>query len=167
MHPETGEKLSDASVKFVQQLRKQHAGQFDVQIVISDGLNALSILDQQQLTPFLQTLRTDLEGEQFRTAPESLVVTSGRVRAGYRIGELLFANLDGHRALVHVIGERPGSGHRTFSVYLTAPTGTVWGTPNKVDHNLTRVVAGIANTALAPKLAATEVVRLLKTLRGT
>jgi ethanolamine ammonia-lyase large subunit len=167
LHPETGEKLSDASVKFVQQLRKQHAGQFDVQIVISDGLNALSILDQQQLTPFLQTLRTDLEGEQFRTAPESLVVTSGRVRAGYRIGELLFANLDGHRALVHVIGERPGSGHRTFSVYLTAPTGTVWGTPNKVDHNLTRVVAGIANTALAPKLAATEVVRLLKTLRGT
>jgi ethanolamine ammonia-lyase large subunit len=97
---------------------------------------------------------------------DSLIVNSGRVRAGYRIGELLFADLDGPRALVHVIGERPGSGHRTFSVYLSAPTGAVWGTPNKVDHNVTRVVAGIANTALVPKLAAAEVARLLKTLRG-
>ncbi len=167
LHPETGEKLPLESEKQIQKLRERYAGNIDVQIVISDGLNALSVLDHQQLDPFLQSLREELAHDQFRVARESFVVTSGRVRAGYRIGEVLFADLAGPRALVHVIGERPGSGHRTFSVYLTAPDGTVWGTPNKVDHNLTRVVAGIANTALVPKLAATEVVRLLKTLRGT
>lgn len=166
LHPETGEKLSAESVASIQKLRRQHAGRFDVQIVVSDGLNALSILDQQQLAPFLHSLRTDLATEQLRVAPETLVVTSGRVRAGYRIGELLFADLEGPRAVLHVIGERPGSGHRTFSVYLTSPTGAIWGTANKVDHNLTRVVAGIANTALVPTKAASEVVRLLKMLRG-
>ncbi|OYW17963.1 MAG: ethanolamine ammonia-lyase, partial [Planctomycetales bacterium 12-60-4] len=165
LHPETGEVLSAASIEIVRRLREQQAGQYDVQVVISDGLNALSIMEQAQLQPFLESLRAKLQDHGFRAEPQPLVVTSGRVRAGYRIGELLFSGLAGPRALVHVIGERPGSGHRTFSVYLTAPQGIVWGTPGKVDHNLTRVVAGIANTALAPRLAADEVVRLLTNLR--
>ncbi len=167
LRPESGEKLSDDAAQAVRSLRDHYAGRYDVQIVISDGLNALSIMDQHQLTPFLQTLRANLVEERFHVAPDPLVVTAGRVRAGYRIGELLFANLAGPRAMVHVIGERPGTGHRTFSVYLTAPQGTLWGDAGKVDHNLTRVVAGIANTALAPKLAAVEVTRLLRTLRAT
>lgn len=167
LRPESGEKLGVEAVRAVQRLRDRYAAKFDVQIVISDGLNALSIMDPEQLTPFLQELRSNLTAERFRIAPEAMVVTAGRVRAGYRIGELLFADLPGPRALVHIIGERPGTGHRTFSVYLTAPQGTVWGQPGKVDHNLTRVVAGIASTALAPKLAATEVTRLLRTLRAT
>lgn len=166
LHPETGEKLCAEAVKTLQNLASLYAGQHDVQIVISDGLNALSILDRDQLDIFLETLRTQLEETQFHVAPQSIIVHSGRVRAGYRIGELLFANLAGPRALVHVIGERPGSGHRTFSAYLTSPVGATWGTANKVDHNVTRVVAGIATTAYSPKLAAKEVTRLLKTMRG-
>ena len=165
LHPETGEKLGLDGQKEIQQLRARHAGRYDVQIVVSDGLNALSITDHNQLDPFLLALRQALDAESFRTAPETLVVTSGRVRAGYRIGEALFADLPGPRGIVHVIGERPGSGHRTFSAYLTMPAGSVWATPNKVDHNLTRVVAGIANTAYAPRDAAAEVARLLVTLR--
>ena len=148
-------------------LKERHAGRYDVQVVISDGLNALAIMDRQQLQPFLETLRSSLLRENFRVAPEHLVVRSGRVRAGYRIGEALFAGLDGRRALIHVIGERPGSGHRTFSVYLTAPEGATWGateTTGRVDHHLTRVVAGIANTALVPDKGADEVTRLLKEL---
>jgi ethanolamine ammonia-lyase large subunit len=47
---------------------------------------------------------------------------------------------------------------------MTAPTGDDWGTPAKVDHNITRVVSGIASTALAPEAAAVEVVRILQTL---
>ena len=166
LHPETGEKLSPDGLKDVQQMKARHMGRYDVQIVVSDGLNALSITDHDQLDPFLVALRRRLEDEQFRVAPETLVVTSGRVRAGYRIGESLFAGLPGPRGIVHVIGERPGSGHRTFSAYLTMPSGSVWATPNKVDHNLTRVVAGIANTAYAPKDAAAEAVRLVVSLCG-
>ena len=102
-----------------------------------------------------------LEGASLRLAPEHLVVTSGRVRAGYRIGETLFADLSRPRAIVHVIGERPGTGHHTFSSYISAPAGSVWASPGTVDHNITRVVSGIATTALAPTLGADEVVRIL------
>lgn len=164
LHPDSGERLHDTSLPGLLALKNQYQGQFDVQIVVSDGLNALAITDREQLLPFLNQLRDGLQRERFRVAPGQLVVISGRVRAGYRIGETLFQGLSGPRGLIHVIGERPGSGHRTFSVYLTAPTGEVWGTPGKIDHNLTRVVAGIANTAQRPDAAAVEVVRLLKQL---
>ena len=103
-------------------------------------------------------------------SPEHLVVTSGRVRAGYRIGEILFADLPGPRAILHVIGERPGTGHHTFSIYVTAPAGEVWGQEGTVDHNITKVVSGVAVTALPPETGAKEVARLLGTIvdaRGT
>ncbi len=133
----------------------------DAQIAISDGLNALAIMEDDQLAPFLERLRSGLDDRGLAVSPEHLVMTSGRVRAGYRVGEILFAGLDGPRAILHVIGERPGTGHRTFSTYITAPTGDVWGKDGTVDHNITKVVSGIATTALIPETAAEEVVRLL------
>jgi ethanolamine ammonia-lyase large subunit len=161
LHPATGERLSGESQDAVAALRKRHAGKYDVQIVISDGLNALSIMDPGHLAPFLQRLRSGLARAGLRSAPENVVFTSGRVRAGYRVGESLFAGLAGSRAILHVIGERPGTGHHTFSVYITAADGSLWGQPGKIDHNLTKVVSGIAATALAPPAGADETVRLL------
>ncbi|HEX5102938.1 MAG TPA: ethanolamine ammonia-lyase subunit EutB [Pirellulaceae bacterium] len=164
LHPATGEQLSDESLAAVLELRRKHAGKVDVQIVVSDGLNALSIIDPGHLAPFLERLRAGLVRSGFRPAPEHIVFTSGRVRAGYRVGESLFAGLEGPRALLHVIGERPGTGHHTFSVYMTAVDGATWGQRGKIDHNLTKVVSGIAATALAPPAGADETLRLLKTL---
>ncbi len=138
----------------------------DVQIAISDGLNALAIMEDDQLAPFLERLRSGLDDRGLVASPEHLVMTSGRVRAGYRVGEILFAGLDGPRAILHVIGERPGTGHRTFSTYITAPTGDIWGKDGSVDHNITKVVSGIATTALIPVTAAEEVVRLLGAMFG-
>ena len=91
------------------------------------------------------------------------MLSLGRVRAGYRAGELLFgdATAEAPRALIHVIGERPGSGHHSYSAYVTAPPARVWAKPGAVDHNITRVVAGISDTSLRPEAAALEVVRLL------
>lgn len=164
LHPTSGEQLSDAAQKTVAELRRRHDGKFNVQIVISDGLNALSIMDPGQLAPFLAQLRAELTKAGMKPSPENLVFTAGRVRAGYRVGEALFADLAGPRAIVHVIGERPGTGHHTFSAYLTVAPGTAWATPGKVDHNITKVVSGIATTAILPKTAADEAVRLLKWL---
>jgi ethanolamine ammonia-lyase large subunit len=127
-------------------------------------LNALAIMEPGQLAPYLQAVHAELTRFGHHVAPEHMVVTSGRVRAGYRIGESLFGGLANSRAILHVIGERPGTGHRTFSIYITAPTGAVWGQSGKVDHNITRVVSGVALTALDPTLAAQATVRLLKTL---
>ena len=162
LHPESGEQLSPQSAQEISQLRTRYAGRFDVQVVISDGLNALSIMDKGHIAPFLSQLRAGLKRAGMRPAPDNIVVTSGRVRAGYRIGESLFAGLPGSRAILHVIGERPGTGHHTFSTYITAPNGDVWETAGKVDHNLTKVVSGIAITALPPKAGATDVVRILQ-----
>jgi ethanolamine ammonia-lyase large subunit len=63
--------------------------------------------------------------------------------------------------VIHVIGERPGSLHHTFSAYITAPSASVWSDIGRADHNITKVVSGIADTALTPATAAAETVRLL------
>jgi ethanolamine ammonia-lyase large subunit len=164
LHPETGESMNEASAAALRSLRERQAGAFDVQIVVSDGLDALAIMDEGHLAPYLARVRTLLVAAGFSPTAEHIVLTSGRVRAGYRIGEALFGGLDGHRAILHVIGERPGTGHHTFSVYITAPGGSVWGEAGRVDHNITKVVSGIAVTALQPVQGADDTVRLLKTL---
>jgi len=164
LHPETGERLSGMSVATLRSLSQHHAGRYDVQVVVSDGLNALAIMDPGHLAPFLDELHAGLVREGYHPAPEHLVVTSGRVRAGYRIGETMFAHLAGSRAVLHVIGERPGTGHHTFSIYITAPDGSVWGEGGKVDHNITKVVSGVATTALLPTKGARETVRILNTI---
>jgi ethanolamine ammonia-lyase large subunit len=164
LHPDSGERLSARGLGAIRRLRRRHQGQFDVQLVVSDGLNALAITEEGHLEPFLDRLRSRLLEEGYRPAPETIVVTSGRVRAGYRIGELLFGGLEGRRAILHVIGERPGTGHRTFSVYLTAPLGSLWGQQGGVDHNITKVVSGIATTALPPATGVQEALTLLDSL---
>jgi ethanolamine ammonia-lyase large subunit len=91
------------------------------------------------------------------------------VRAGYRAGEVLYgqiADKSSKRALLHLIGERPGSEHHSFSVYLSAPKVEVWAQPGKLDHDESKVVANIADTALAPDVAVVETVRVLKGMTG-
>jgi ethanolamine ammonia-lyase large subunit len=162
LHPATGEQLDASSKERLQLMRLRQDGAVDLQVVISDGLNALSILDRGQLVPFLDTLNNLLATVGMRCSKELLVIHSGRVRAGYRVGEELFVGLSGPRALLHVIGERPGTGHRTFSVYLTVAMGSDWSVPGTIDHDKTKVVSGIATTALSPDLGARETVRLLQ-----
>ena len=167
LHPASGEQLSPESEETLRHLRTKYASAVDAQIVISDGLNALSIMDDGQLAPFISQLRTGLKQAGINAARENIIVNSGRVRAGYRIGESLFAENSGPRAILHVIGERPGTGHHTFSTYITSPTGDVWATSETVDHNITRVVSGIALTALKPKVGADEVVRILQEMMAS
>jgi ethanolamine ammonia-lyase large subunit len=167
LHPETGEQLDTVSLDALRSLRTRHGGRYDVQLLVSDGLNALAIMDDGQLRPYLDALRAALTTAGYSVAPEHLLLTAGRVRAGYRVGEALYGGLGDagrHRALIHVIGERPGTGHHTFSAYITAPTVQVWSQPGRVDHNITRVVSGVALTAYAPALAAPETARLLQQL---
>ncbi len=164
LHPETGERLLNASVENLRALRQRYDGRYNVQLVLSDGLNALAIMDEGHLGPFLKKLRDELAREGYQAAPEQIVLTSGRVRAGYRIGETLFADLQQPRAILHVIGERPGTGHHTFSIYITAPTGDTWSQAGKVDDNITKVVSGVATTALAPTAGASQTVQILKTM---
>ncbi len=163
LHPVSGEHLSDDSKALIQRLREQ-SHQSDTQIVISDGLNALAVTDGDQLMSLVRRLRKELVGSGFKVAPTNVIVEAGRVRAGYRIGEQLFGGRKGRFTILHVIGERPGSGHHTLSIYMTVADGDVWGEADKVDHNITKVVSGIAITALSPELGAIEAVKILRTM---
>lgn len=163
LHPPSGEALSDEAVADVRRLKGARADRYAAQIVISDGLDALSLTDPGHLAPFLEALQKSLVAAGLSVDPDPLVVTWGRVRAGYAIGQLLFSDLpDPQKAasVVHIIGERPGNGHHTFSVYLTRATGEAWA-QGAVDHHLTRVVANIADTAFKPAEAAAEAVMIL------
>jgi ethanolamine ammonia-lyase large subunit len=162
LHPATGEQLAEPSVAALVELRQRRVRESNTWIVLSDGLDALALTTQDQARRLLDKLRTMLAAGGFRVAPETLVIRSGRVRAGYRAGEVLFKEGTGDRHLIHVIGERPGTGHRTLSIYLTTAMGSQWSAPSTVDHNITRVVSGIADTALSIDQAAQATLRLLK-----
>jgi ethanolamine ammonia-lyase large subunit len=171
LHPPAGEVLDSPSVEAIKRLRDAQASTYHVQIVVSDGLNAYALTDEGHLAPYLQGVRGALADVGLHAAPEHIVVRGGRVRAGYRIGELLYGRPigddDSYRTILHVIGERPGSGHHAFSVYITTARANVWAEAGRADHNITRVVSGIADTALPPLQAAEETARIVRQIIAT
>ncbi|MCG8374660.1 MAG: ethanolamine ammonia-lyase [Balneolales bacterium] len=170
-HPESGEKLSAEGKQVLEKLKGSWQQEVpDVQILISDGLNARSLMDKGHLTPFLNQLEESLAETGFKISKERILITSGRVRAGYQSGEILFGSretgtsVSQAKGIIHIIGERPGSGHRNFSAYLTAAPVSTWSEPGRVDHDISRVVSGVSDTALDPKLAAIQTVDIFTEL---
>ncbi len=167
-HPESGEQLETLSRLKLDRLRASWGEALpDVQIIISDGLNARALMDKGHLDPFLNTLKTELKSRQLKVANEQLLITNGRVRAGYQSGERLFSKAKDEstvKGIIHIIGERPGSGHHNFSAYLTAAPTKTWAQKGTVDHNISRVVSGISDTALSPALAAKQTAEIFMEL---
>jgi ethanolamine ammonia-lyase large subunit len=167
LHPQTGERLDAPSQEIVGALRAKRAAKSQIQIVVSDGLNAHAIMDHGHLAPYLAAVREELQRKGYTVVPELAVLHGGRVRAGYRIGEQLFGKLadaSSCRGIIHIIGERPGSMHHTFSAYITALPAAIWSQPGRTDHNVTRVVSGAADTALRPAAAAQASVKIIEEL---
>jgi ethanolamine ammonia-lyase large subunit len=167
-HPSTGETLSPESIAVLQQMRDVWGPNLPKgQIVISDGLNAKAVMDQGHLTPYLEEMRRLLAEAGVPTSDKNILVTSGRVRAGYRIGEVLFEKADPNSfsGILHIIGERPGTMHHAYSVYITVAKGKTWA-EKKIDHDITKLVSNIADTALPPKEAARETLTLIREIVG-
>ncbi len=164
LHPASGEKLSPKSVAALEKLRGSWAGKEpNAQIVISDGLNAKAIMDEGHLMPYLEEIRKLLTEAGAVVSDKNIVVTSGRVRAGYEIGCVLFEKSDPNKlkGILHIIGERPGTMHHSYSVYITVAKGKTWA-DKKIDHDITKLVCNIADTALAPKEAAKETLTIVR-----
>ena len=159
-HPESGEKLTKPSISALEDLRKSWNNEVpDVQLIISDGLNPRALSDTGHLDTFLNELKALLSQKGLSVGKNPVFVTNGRVRAGYECGEILYGgqhNPSQYKGIIHIIGERPGSGHHNFSAYLTATSPDSWGRKGEVDHNITRVVSGISDTAFDPLAAAKE-----------
>ncbi len=167
-HPATGEKLSPPSVAALEKLRDSWGAKPPKgQIVISDGLNAKAIMDDGHLAPYLEEVRKLLAEANVPMSETNIVVTSGRVRAGYRIGEALFAKSDPNsfKGILHIIGERPGTMHHSYSVYITVAKSKAWA-EKKIDHDITKLVCNIADTALDPREAARETITIIREMVG-
>ncbi|MCG1036752.1 ethanolamine ammonia-lyase subunit EutB [Polaribacter sargassicola] len=166
-HPESGEKLTLNALERIKSIKNNWQKETpDVQIIISDGLNARALMDEGHVLPFLDGLVDHLQEKKYITSKQHIVVKNGRVRAGYACGEVLFENktTEKNHAVIHIIGERPGSGHHNFSAYLTVASSSVWSTKGSVDHNISRVVSGISDTSLNLKDAILDTTKILDEL---
>ena len=155
-HPATGELIDDEDTTRIQALYPVRRPQ--VQIVISDGLNANSI--NENLRSVLPAVRRELLAAGHYVGEIDIVIENGRVRAGYHVGSLLEAEM-----IIHLIGERPGTGINTLSVYLTYGLDhkgqSRWGSPAGFDHSWTTAVCGIHRRGKPPERAVEEIARMV------
>ena len=153
-HPSSGERLRQDDTHVVSRLYLARRPQ--VQLVISDGLNANAV--SEQLRSLLPPLRRLLADAGCQVGGTDIVVRNGRVRAGYHAGGLVDA-----AAVVHIVGERPGTGLNTVSAYLTYgrnEAGQSRWDP-RLDHSCTTAVCGIHPRGKPPEAAAREIARTM------
>ena len=124
--------------------------------MISDGLNANAL--NENLRGVLPPLRHELGAAGLRAGGVDVVIQNARVRAGYHVGAIV-----GAETVVHLIGERPGTGLDTLSAYLTYgrdPGGRPrWS--SGLDHSATTAVCGIHRDGKPPSEAVGEIARLV------
>jgi ethanolamine ammonia-lyase large subunit len=151
-HPASGEQLSASDAAAVRRMYEGRRPQ--VQVVVSDGLNANAI--NEHARALIPALRHGLRQLAIDVGQTDVVVENGRVRAGYHVGELLDPLV-----IVHFIGERPGTGLNTASAYLTYGHDAA-GQPRwsrGLDHACTTAICGIHPGGTPPVVAADTVVR--------
>jgi ethanolamine ammonia-lyase large subunit len=152
--PAAGERIRDPDAAAIGALYPARRPQ--VQIVVSDGLNADAA--NENLRAILSPLRLGLADGGLNVGALEVVLDDARVRAGYHVGALLDVDV-----VVHLIGERPGTGLNTLSAYLTYgrdPSGASRWSPD-LDHSATTAVCGVHPRGKPPAAAAAEVVRLV------
>ena len=151
-HPQHGERLRDDEARVVATLYPERKPQ--IQFVISDGLNADAVNEQLRiLLPMLRRLLIDGGSP---AGAIDIVVQNGRVRVGYEIGGLIGAEI-----VVHLLGERPGTGLNTISAYITygRDDAGAWRWSRSLDHSATTAICGIHAKGKPPHVAATEIAR--------
>jgi ethanolamine ammonia-lyase large subunit len=155
-HPATGELIADEDAVRIQALYPARRPR--VQVVVSDGLNANAI--NENLRSVLPGVRRELLGAGHHISEIDIVIENGRVRAGYHIGSLLEAEM-----IIHLIGERPGTGLNTLSAYLTYGLDhkgqSRWRSAAGFDHSWTTAVCGIHRRGKPPERAVEEIARLV------
>jgi ethanolamine ammonia-lyase small subunit len=153
-HPTAGERLSENDIGALTRAGRRRS---QIQIVVSDGLNADAI--NEQLRALMAPLRRLLIGDGHDVTNTIVVMTNGRVRAGYHVAQILDPEV-----LIHVIGERPGTGLNTASAYLTYGRDAA-GRPRfhpQLDHSCTTAVCGIHRKGKPPESAAAEIARTVQ-----
>ncbi|MDY6951412.1 MAG: ethanolamine ammonia-lyase light chain EutC, partial [Thermodesulfobacteriota bacterium] len=157
--PDTGRNLSKVAVATLDKLSKTWAENGpDVQIVISDGLNAKAVMAESPLKPYLAALRKELKEAGYTVAEETIVVKNGRVEAGFAVGEALFKRSASSefKVVVHIIGETPERGHQGFSVYIAGAEARKWA-EKRGDYSVD-TIRDVSEAGADPTQAATQTV---------
>ena len=153
--PPSGERLRDEDARAVASLYPQRRPQ--VQLVISDGLNANAV--NEQLRALLPGVRQTLTAAGHHVGERDVVVRNGRVRAGYDVG-----GCSGADVVVHLIGERPGTGLNALSAYITYGRDET-GAPRwsrDLPHSATTAVCGIHPRGKTAEAAIAEIARVVR-----
>jgi ethanolamine ammonia-lyase large subunit len=155
MHPASGELFCEPDAARIGCLYASRRPQ--IQLVISDGLNANAI--NENLRDVLPPLRQLLADNGNHVGEVDIIVENGRVRAGYHVGALVEADM-----VIHMIGERPGTGLNTVSAYLTYGRDVAgrsrWSPA--LDHSKTTAICGIHPAGKQPIDAVEEIAVCIK-----
>lgn len=154
-HPVSGNELCGADATNTRSAYPSRCP--EIQIVLSDGLNANAL--NENLRVVLPGVRRGLLEAGLHVGDTDIVVANGRVRAGYDIGRILGAS-----AIIHFIGERPGTGLDMLSAYITYGKD-FFGNPrfhSEMDHSYTTAVCGIHKRGKHPDEAIEEIVHIVK-----
>ncbi|MDD5627493.1 MAG: ethanolamine ammonia-lyase subunit EutB [Elusimicrobia bacterium] len=160
-HPASGERIAPEHCAELRRLYPGRRQAPQVQFVVSDGLNANAV--NENLRAVLPGLRWALRQAGLDVGEADVVLDNGRVRAGYHAAQLIGPDL-----LVHLIGERPGTGLNQLSAYLTygkGPAGEPRWSPD-LAHSLTSAVCGMHPRGKAPEAAVAEMAALVRRMAG-
>jgi ethanolamine ammonia-lyase large subunit len=162
-HPASGESIRDEDAARIRAaLASAGSRRPQLQIVVSDGLNANAVNDN--LRALLPPLRRELAAAGLHVGGVDVVIDNGRVRAGYHAGAIVDPEV-----VLHFIGERPGTGLDTLSAYVTygrdAAGRSRWS--SDLDHSATTAICGIHREAKRPAEAVHDIARLLRRIFET
>jgi ethanolamine ammonia-lyase large subunit len=154
-HPAAGEAICARDAQRLTTLYPTRRPQ--VQFVLSDGLNAHALHAHGRAV--LPALRQQLGAWGCQVGAWDIVVENGRVRAGYHIGELLQPEV-----VMHLIGERPGTGLHTLSAYCTYGRDAKgqWRWRRDLDHACTTAICGIHQHGKRPDVAVQEIAQMVQ-----
>lgn len=110
--PDLGRLLSEESKIMLLDYANSNSDDYDICIVIGDGLSALAI--EENAVAFIQSIQEQVKAMQWKLAP-IIIAEGSRVALGDEVAERLKAKM-----LVMLIGERPGlSSPDSMGIYYT------------------------------------------------
>lgn len=147
--PDLGRCLDLKSKQILQAHSQNTKAQYDVLIVIADGLSALAI--EQNAVAMCRNLLQSCKAENWRIAP-LVLVTGGRVALADEIAEMWNVPM-----LVVLIGERPGlSAANSLGIYYT------WRAKVDTLDSARNCISNVRPAGLRPELATQRLMALMR-----
>lgn len=147
--PDLGRQLSNSSQQYLQQQYNQNQLNYDLCIVVGDGLSARAI--ETNAIPFILSLTQEITDQSWQLAP-IIIATGSRVALGDQVAEIFQAHM-----LVMLIGERPGlSSPDSMGIYYTLNASK-----SSVDANR-NCISNIRPDGLSIQIATQRLVNLMK-----